>query len=73
LIVGGFGNPDGPTVPRGTGRGYGRGVEVSRSSGLGADEIVDGWFDTVLSWGYSLDFLHSLEHYKSFKGNSVVT
>jgi hypothetical protein len=20
-----------------------------------------------LSWGYSLDFLHSLEHYKSFR------
>jgi hypothetical protein len=34
---------------------------------LGAGEIVDGWFDTVLSWGYSLDFLHSLEHYKSFR------
>jgi hypothetical protein len=35
-------------------------------SGLGVDEIVDGWFDAVLGWDCSLDFLHSLEHHKSF-------
>jgi hypothetical protein len=41
-------------------------IEGSRQSGLGADEIVDGWFDAVLGWDCSLDFLHSLEHHKSF-------
>jgi hypothetical protein len=45
-------------------------VEGSRQSGLGADEIVDGWFDAVAGWGCSLDFLHSLEHCRSFEGLS---